>query len=81
MARDYLVIQESATPSECAFSSGGLTDMKNQNRLNGVVFESLQLLKFGYCNGHISVASDAKHHINSLIASFDDEEGDNNDCT
>ena len=81
MARDYLTIQGSATPSEHAFSSGGLTDTKNRNRLNGVVFESLQLLKFGYCNGHISAVSDAKHHIDSLIASFDDKEGDDDDCT
>jgi hypothetical protein len=81
MAQDYLAIQGSAIPSEHAFSSGGLTDMKNQNCLNGMVFESLQLLKSGYHNGHISVASDAKHHINSLIASFDDEEGDNDNCT
>jgi hypothetical protein len=81
MARDYLAIQGSATPSERAFSSGGLTDTKNRNRLNGVVFESLQLLKSGYRNGHISAASDAKHHIDSLIASFDDEEGDDDDCT
>ena len=55
--------------------------MKNRNCLNGMVFESLQLLKSGYCNGHISMASDAKHHIDSLIASFDDKEGDDNDYT
>jgi hypothetical protein len=44
------------------------------NRLNGVVFESLQLLKSAYCNGHISAANDAKQHIDALIASFDDED-------
>ena len=74
MARDYLAIQGSATPSERAFSSGGLTGTKHCNRLNGDVFESLQLLKSAYRNGHISAASDAKQHIDSLIASFDDEE-------
>ena len=33
--------------------------------LNGMVFESLQLLKSAYCNGHISAASDAKQHIDA----------------
>jgi hypothetical protein len=76
MAQDYLAIQGSATPSERAFSSGGLTGTKYRNRLNGMVFENLQLLKSGYRNGHISAANDAKQHIESLIASFDDEEED-----
>lgn len=76
MARDYLAIQGSATPSERAFSGGGLTGTKYRNRLNGVVFESLQLLKSAYRNGHISAASDAKQHIDSLIASFDDGDED-----
>ena len=71
MAWDYLAIQGLPTPSEQAFSSGGLTGTKYHNRLNGVVFESLQLLKSTYCNDHIS-ASDAKQHIDALIASFDD---------
>jgi hypothetical protein len=79
MARDYLAIQGSATPSERAFSGGGLTGTKSRNRLNGRVFECLQLLKSGYRNGHISAASDAKQHINALIASFDDEEEDGED--
>jgi hAT family C-terminal dimerisation region len=79
MARDYLAIQGSATPSERAFSGGGLTGTKSQNCLNGRVFECLQLLKSAYHNGHISAASDAKQHINALIASFDDEEEDGED--
>ena len=79
MAWDYLAIQGSATPSECAFSSGSLTGTKYRNRLNGAVFESLQLLKSAYHNGHISTASDAKQHIDALIASFDDEEVDDED--
>ena len=49
------------------------------NRLNGVVFEGLQLPKSAYRNGHISAASDAKQHIDALIASFDDEEVDDED--
>jgi hAT family C-terminal dimerisation region len=79
MARDYLAIQGSATPSERAFSSGGLTGTKHRNHLNGMVFESLQLLKSAYRNGHISAASDAKQHIDALIAAFDDEEVDDKD--
>ena len=79
MAQDYLAIQGSATPSERAFSSGGLTGTKYCNRLNGMVFESLQLLKSAYCNGHISAASDAKQHIDALIAALDDEEVDDED--
>ena len=73
MARDYLTIQGSATPSEHAFSSGGLTGTKYCNHLNRVVFESLQLLESAYGNGNISAANDAKQHIDALIASFDDE--------
>ncbi|KAF8240994.1 hypothetical protein L208DRAFT_1217210, partial [Tricholoma matsutake] len=47
----YLAIQRLATPSECVFSSGGLTGTKYGNHLNGMVFESLQLLKSAYHNG------------------------------
>ena len=32
-----------------------------------------------YHNGHISAASDVKQHIDALIASFDDEEVDDED--
>ena len=79
MARDYLAIQGSTTPSQQAFSSGGLTGTKYCNHLNGVVFESQQLLKSTYRNGQISAASDAQQHIDALIASFDDEEVDDED--
>ena len=44
-----------------------------------MVFESLQLLKSACCNGHISAASDAKQHIDALIAVLDDEEVDDED--
>jgi len=73
MARDYLAIQGSATPSERAFSSGGLTGTKWQNRLNVDVFESLQLLKSAYRNGHISAASDSEQHLDSLIAALNED--------
>jgi len=44
-----------------------------------MVFKSLQLLKSAYRNGHISAVSDAKQHIDALIAAFDDEEVDDKD--
>ena len=81
MAQDYLAIQGSATPSERAFSGGGLTGTKYRSRLNGEIFENLQLLKSAYRNGHISTASEAKQHIDALIASFDAEEEDGEDIS
>jgi hypothetical protein len=41
MARDYLAIQGSATPSERAFSSGGTTGTAKRNRLMPKAFEGL----------------------------------------
>jgi hypothetical protein len=80
MARDYLAIQGSSTASEHAFSSGGLTGTKRRNRLIKDVFENLQLLKSAYRNCHISAASDAEQHLDSLIAALhdntDDEDGE-----
>ncbi|KAG2346979.1 hypothetical protein BDR05DRAFT_945396 [Suillus weaverae] len=50
------------------------------NRLNKDVFENLQLLKSTYRNGHISAASDAKQHLDLVIATLhdntDDEDGE-----
>jgi hAT family C-terminal dimerisation region len=80
MARDYLAIQGSATPSECAFSGGGLTGTKRRNRLNADAFESLQLLKSAYRNGHISAADDATQHLDALIAALEDEVDDDMPC-
>ncbi|KDR79674.1 hypothetical protein GALMADRAFT_40714, partial [Galerina marginata CBS 339.88] len=48
MARDYLAIQGSATPSERAFSSGGTTGTAKRNKLSVEAFEALQLLKSAY---------------------------------
>ena len=44
MARDYLAIQGSATPSEHVFSSRGATGTAKCNWLKPNVFEALQLL-------------------------------------
>ena len=73
MAQDYLTIQGSATPSEHAFSGGRLTSAKCHNRLNANAFESLQLLKKAYRNGHISAADDATQHLDVLIAALEDD--------
>jgi hypothetical protein len=82
MARDYLAIQGSSTPSERAFSSGGLTGTTLRNRLVMEVFEALQILKSGYRNGHIAAADQAGRHLDALIASLDaaeSSEGVDND--
>ena len=66
MARDYLAIQGSATPSERAFSSGGITDQSRRNRLTPDIFEALQLLKSAYRNGHIQAATEAATRVEPL---------------
>jgi len=71
MACDYLVIQGSSTPSERVFSSGGLTGTARWNRLLTEIFESLQILKSAYRNGHIAAAEQAGQHFDALIESLD----------
>ncbi|KAF5340528.1 hypothetical protein D9758_015833 [Tetrapyrgos nigripes] len=66
MARDYLAIQGSATPSERAFSSAGLTDHKCRNRLKPEMFAAIQTLKAAYRNGHISAHQQASEHVKDL---------------
>ena len=72
MARDYLAIQGSATPSERAFSSGGTTGTAKRNRLKPDVFEALQLLKSGYRNRHLAADKEAHKHVLSIVDSEDD---------
>ena len=62
MARDYLAIQGSATPSERAFLSGGTTGTAKCNHLKLEAFEALQLLKSAYRNGHIAFPFCPKSH-------------------
>lgn len=64
MAQDYLAIQGSATPSERAFSGGGITGTATRNRLSVASFEALQILESAYRNGHIGAANDAGKHLN-----------------
>ncbi|KIM83096.1 hypothetical protein PILCRDRAFT_69854, partial [Piloderma croceum F 1598] len=46
MALDFLPIQASTVPSERVFSSSAETDTKKRNRINPVLMEALQMLKF-----------------------------------
>ncbi|KAG2060651.1 hypothetical protein BDR06DRAFT_862326, partial [Suillus hirtellus] len=48
VVRDYLPIQGSAVPSECAFSSGGITSTLRHNALMSSTFSTLQVLKAAY---------------------------------
>jgi hypothetical protein len=74
MARDYLPIQGSATPSERAFSSGGITGTARRNRLSTDVFEALQILKSAYRNQHVAAVHQAAQHVDALIAALDGTE-------
>ena len=67
VTRDYLAIQGSSVPSECAFSSGGLTGTRLRSRLNPRMFEALQILKSRYRNGHIGAAEQAEAHYNAMM--------------
>jgi len=72
--KDYLAIQGSATPSEQAFSSGGIIDTKRCNRLSPKVFEALKMLKSAYCNGHIKASEKV---IEELFEGFDEPTSSN----
>jgi hypothetical protein len=71
IARDYLAIQGSATPSERAFSSGGVTDSARRSNLSTDTFEALQILKSAYRNGHVAADDEAGKHTDALIAALD----------
>lgn len=46
MVMDYLPIQSSAVSCERVFSSSAETDTKRRNRINPLLMESLQMLKY-----------------------------------
>ena len=63
------MVQGSPVPSECAFSSSGLTG----TRLRG------QLLKSGYWNGHIGAVEQANAHyavMKEVLDILEDETDD-----
>ncbi|KAF8256342.1 hypothetical protein EI94DRAFT_1650866, partial [Lactarius quietus] len=65
---DYLAIQGSATPSKCAFSSGGITGCAQRSQLQPNVFEGLQLLKSAYWNGNMSAGTQLALHTEAVFA-------------
>ena len=75
MARDYLPIQGSATPSERAFSNASLTDSQEQNRLESDTFEALQILKSAYRNGHMSAPVEAEKYYHMITSVLGGEDG------
>lgn len=50
IAMDYLAIQASSVPCERAFSSSAETDTSRRNKINPILMEALQMLKFGFKN-------------------------------
>ena len=60
---DYLAIQGSATPSEHAFSSGGITGSVHRSCLSTDTFKALQILKGTYQNGHVKAVDEASRHM------------------
>jgi hypothetical protein len=46
MAMDYLPIQSTSVPCERVFSSSAETDTRRRNRINPLLMEALQMLKF-----------------------------------
>lgn len=76
IARDYLPIQGSATPSERAFSNASLTDSKQRNRLTPEIFEALQILKSAYRNGHMSAPAEAERYYQIVMSALGGENGD-----
>lgn len=53
MAKDYLSIPASSTPSERLFSSEGLIVTDRRNRLSIRAIENLQMLKSAYKAGDL----------------------------
>ena len=76
MARDYLPIQGSATPSKHAFSNASLTDSKQRNWLAPDTFEALQILKSAYRNGHMSAPAEAENYYHKVMSVFGGEDRD-----
>jgi hypothetical protein len=76
MARDYLPIQGSATPSKRAFSNASLTNTKQRNQLAPETFEALQILKSAYRNGHMSAPAEAEKYYHTVMSVLGGEDHD-----
>lgn len=82
---DYLPIQASAVPSERVFSSSAETDTKKRNRINPVLMEALQMLKFAlkkarldFTAGWITPESDMQEQepVEDILAALLGESGE-----
>lgn len=62
LARDYLAIQGSSVASEHAFSSGGLTDTLQRNRMEPFLFGRVQILKHAYKTHLLDASIEADGH-------------------
>ena len=62
IARDYLAIQGSSVASERAFSSGGLTDTLQRNRMQPFLFGWVQILKHAYKTHVLDASVEASAH-------------------
>jgi len=71
IAHDYLPIQGSSTPSEHAFSGGGITGTAHRNRLSPKLFLAIQILKSAYRNGYATAANKVSLHVDVHIAALD----------
>jgi hypothetical protein len=58
MALDYLPIQASAVPCERVFSSSAETDTRRRNRINSLLMEALQMLKFYFKKERLNFTKD-----------------------
>ena len=73
IARDYLAIQGSVTPSEHVFSSGGITGSACRSCLSTDTFEALQILKGAYWNGHVKAVDEASRHMVDDLSDNEDD--------
>jgi hypothetical protein len=76
MARDYLPIQGSATPSERTFSNASFTDTKQRNQLAPETFKALQILKSTYRNEHMSAPAEAEKYYHTVMSILRGEDHD-----
>jgi hypothetical protein len=54
MAMDYLPIQASSVPCERIFSSSAETNTKKQTRINALLMETLQMMKYHLKKEHLN---------------------------
>jgi hypothetical protein len=73
LARDYLPIMASLVSSERAFSQGGITISKRQNRLKGDIVEALQCVKCSLQHDLIFHAPAPSSALETELQDDDDE--------